>query len=141
MSSTSITLGLCLVAIWLSPLAGRRGDEIETVQEYRERMLEIDHSFSSLRGQPNVYTSPDVEEEAVALIELFGEVERFWKGRGDEEKAGFARMAKEGAEAVREAAIKKEQKAFEAAVETIAASCEGCHREPLDKYRFRTTPH
>lgn len=121
----------------LAALHAPQEGELANVAEYHERMREIDHSFSSLRGHRSVYTAPDIEEEAATLIDLFEKVERFWKGRGDEERAGFARMARDGAENVREAALKKEQKAFETAVETIAASCRGCHREPLDKYRIR----
>jgi hypothetical protein len=105
-------------------------------EEYLKRMHEIDHSFSVLQEDRAVRRISDVEKEAETLSRLFGQVEKYWKGRGNEEHAGFARMAKEGAEKAREAAGKKEEKALEASIETIARSCEGCHREPLDKYRF-----
>lgn len=103
-------------------------------KEYVKRMHEIDHSFSVL--QKPVRRVSDVEKEAEKLALLFGQVEEYWKGRGDEDLAGFARMAKEGAEKAREAAGKNEEKALQASVDTIARSCEGCHREPLDKYRI-----
>ena len=73
--------------------------------------------------------SSEIEKEARKLSDLFEEVEEFWKGRGNEEAAGFAHMAKEGAMEAAKAARKKEQKSLEAAITTIAASCEGCHKE------------
>jgi tRNA nucleotidyltransferase/poly(A) polymerase len=105
-------------------------------KEYVKRMHEIDHSFSVLQKHREVRRISDVEKEAEKLATLFEQVEKFWKGRGDEDLAGFARMAKEGAEKAREAAGKNEEKALQASVDTIARSCEGCHREPLDKYRI-----
>ena len=105
-------------------------------KEYAKRMQEIDHSFSVLSKHREVRRISDVEKEAEKLALLFEQVEKFWKGRGDQELAGFARMAKEGAEKAREAAAKNEEKALQASIETIARSCEGCHREPLDKYRI-----
>ena len=105
-------------------------------KEYVKRMHEIDHSFSVLQKHREVRRISDVEKEAEKLGLLFGQVEKYWEGRGDEDLAGFARMAKEGAEKAREAAAKNEEKALQAAIETIARSCEGCHREPLDKYRI-----
>jgi cytochrome c556 len=78
----------------------------------------------------------EIEKEAARLEGLFKDVEQFWKGRGNEEAAGFARMAKEGATEAAKAARKKEPKSLEAAIAQISASCEGCHKEPLDKYRF-----
>ncbi|HSF16097.1 MAG TPA: hypothetical protein VLK65_11150 [Vicinamibacteria bacterium] len=126
-----------LVAVMLAIHADQE-DEFEDPEQYRTRMLEIDHSFESLEGQSDVRMAPNIEKEASTLIDLFEKVERFWKARGDEDKAGFARMARDGAEKAREAALAKEQNTFVSAVETIAASCEGCHREPLDKYRLRT---
>jgi len=105
-------------------------------KEYVKRMHEIDHSFSVLQKHREVRRISDVEKEAEKLALLFEQVERFWKGRGDEKSAGFARMAKEGAEKAHEAAGKNEDKALQASIETIARSCEGCHREPLDRYRI-----
>ena len=40
--------------------------------------------------------------------------------------------AKRAGKAVREG----DEASFDAAVRIVAASCEGCHQEPLDKYRF-----
>lgn len=105
-------------------------------KEYVKRMHEIDHSFSVLQKHREVRRISDVEKEAEKLAQLFDQVEKYWKGRGDEKYAGFARMAKEGAEKAREAAGKNEEKALQASIETVARSCEGCHREPLDKYRI-----
>lgn len=109
--------------------------EIANDQQYRERMERIDHSFVVLQER-HVRQAPEIDKEAAKLSRLFSEVESFWKGRGNEEAAGFARMAKEGAKKVREAVRDHNEKSLEAAIETIAASCEGCHKEPLDKYRF-----
>jgi len=92
-------------------------------KEYAKRMHEIDHSFTVLQKHREVRRISDVEEEAKKLAVLFEQVEKFWKGRGDEEYAGFARMAKEGADKVREAAGKNEEKALQASIETIARSC------------------
>ena len=64
-------------------------------------------------------------------------MEAFWKARGEVESASFARMAKDGAEKAGEAARHGDSKSYEAALEVVAASCKGCHRDPLDKYRFR----
>jgi hypothetical protein len=89
------------------------GQEIADEKAYQERMRDISHSFVVLQ--------------------------EYRKGRStseDEESAGFARMAKEGAEKAREAAKNKEEKALQASIEAVARSCEGCHREPLDKYRI-----
>ena len=113
--------------------------ELADEQEYRERMREIDHSFSEMRRQEQVRGGPAIEQEAAKLSELFGNVEEFWKGRGEEQAASFARMAKDGADEARTAARDRNEKALEVAMDTIAASCEGCHKEPLDKYRFRLT--
>jgi hypothetical protein len=110
--------------------------DIADEKDYVKRMHDIDHSFSVLQKHREVRRISDVEKEAEKLGLLFDEVEKFWKGRGNEESAGFARMAKEGAEEAREAAAKNEEKALEASVAIIARSCEGCHREPLDKYRI-----
>jgi cytochrome c553 len=110
--------------------------EIASEKEYRERMEDIDHSFSALRRNRDLQRHDEIQKEAVELSGLFAKVETFWKGRGNEEAAGFAHMAKEGADTVNAAAKKHEQKALEAGIASIAASCEGCHKEPLDKYRF-----
>ncbi len=112
------------------------GQDFADEKEYLGRMREIDHSFAVLREHRQGKQTSDVEEEAKKLALLFGQVEKYWKGRGNEESAGFARMAKEGAEKALEAAGKKEERALQASIETIARSCEGCHREPLDKYRI-----
>ena len=111
------------------------GQDFADEKEYVERMREIDHSFTVLQ-EHRVKQTAEVEKEAKNLALLFGQVEKYWKGRGNEEYAGFARMAKEGAEKAREAAEKSEEKALQASIETIARACEGCHREPLDKYRI-----
>jgi cytochrome c556 len=108
--------------------------EIVDEKAYVERMRAIDHTFAVLQ-EHRVKKSAEVEEEAKKLALLFGEVEKYWKGRGNEENAGFARMAKVGADKAGEAAKKREEKALEASIDTVARSCEGCHREPLDKYR------
>jgi hypothetical protein len=108
--------------------------EIADEKEYVERMRAIDHSFTVLQ-EHRVKQTAEVEQEAKKLALLFGQVEKYWKGRGNEEYAGFARMAKAGAERAGEAAKKKEEKALEASIDAVARSCEGCHREPLDKYR------
>ena len=105
-------------------------------REYRERMHDIDHSFDAIQKDRRMNRSSEIEKEARKLSDLFEEVEKFWKGRGNEEAAGFARMAKKGAMEAAKAARKKEEKSLEAAIASIAASCEGCHKEPLDKYRF-----
>jgi cytochrome c556 len=120
------------VALTLLAPAQKLGDE----QEYRKRMHDIDHSFVAIQEDRRMSRPSEIEKEAAKLRDLFAEVEEFWKGRGENEAAGFARMAKEGAREAVEAARKKEQKALEAAIQSIAASCEGCHKEPLDKYRF-----
>lgn len=112
------------------------GQDFADETEYSERMREIDHSFTVLQKHRDPTRVSDVEKEAEKLALLFGQVEKYWKGRGNEKSAGFARMAKEGAEKAREAAEKKEDKALHASIETIARSCEGCHQEPLDKYRI-----
>jgi hypothetical protein len=112
------------------------GQEIADEKAYHERMRDIDHSFVVLQNYREARRTSEIEEEARKLTVLFGEVETFWKGRGKEEYAGFARMAKEGAERAREAAKNKEEKALQASIDAVARSCEGCHREPLDKYRI-----
>jgi hypothetical protein len=112
------------------------GQEIADEKAYHERMRDIDHSFAVLQKHREVRRTSEVEEEARKLTLLFGEVESFWKGRGNEEYAGFARMAREGAEKARDAAKNKEEKALQASIDAVARSCEGCHREPLDKYRI-----
>lgn len=123
---------------WIFLLSFLFSQEIANEQQYRERMERIDHSFEALR-QRHVKPGSDVDKEAAKLSRLFSEVESFWKGRGNEEAAGFARMAKDGARKAREAVRDGNEKAMEAAVAIIAASCEGCHKEPLDKYRFPRT--
>ena len=124
-----------MTGLWLSLWLGAFGaQEIADETEYRERMHEIDHSFATLRNR-GAREYSRIEAEAAKLSELFREVEAFWRGRGDEELAGYARLAKDGADEARNAAMRKEEKGLEAAIETIARSCEGCHREPLDKYR------
>jgi hypothetical protein len=112
------------------------GQEIADETAYLERMRDIDHSFVVLQKYREVRRTSEVEEEARKLTVLFGEVETFWKGRGNEEYAGFAKMAKEGAKNAREAAKNKEEEALQASIDAVARSCEGCHREPLDKYRI-----
>jgi hypothetical protein len=115
------------------------GQEIADEKAYQERMRDISHSFVVLQEYRKGRSTSEVEEESRKLAVLFGEVETFWKGRGNEESAGFARMAKEGAEKAREAAKNKEEKALQASIDVVARSCEGCHREPLDKYRIPKT--
>lgn len=125
------TCGILAALMLLAP-AQKLADE----QEYRKRMHDIDHSFLAIQEDRQMSRPSEIEKEAAKLEDLFEEVETFWKGRGNEEAAGFARMAREGAAEVVKAARKKEQKSLEAAVASIAASCEGCHKEPLDRYRF-----
>jgi hypothetical protein len=112
------------------------GREIADEKAYHERMRDIDHSFAVLRKHSEMRSSSEVDEEARKLAALFKEVETFWKGRGSDEFAGFARMAKEGAKKAEEAAKKQDRKALQASIDSVARSCEGCHREPLDKYRI-----
>lgn len=105
--------------------------------QYREKMQEIDHAFTALSDQRPIPKGPEAEHEATRLSELFKNVEDFWIARGDEEAANFARMAKDGAKRAGKAIREGDRKSFEAAVDLVAASCEGCHKEPLDKYRVR----
>lgn len=104
--------------------------------EYRDEMREIDHAFSVLADERALSNGPEVEREAARLSELFEDVEDFWKARGEEEAANFARMAKDGATRAGKAARESDERAYEGSVRIIATSCEGCHQEPLDKYRF-----
>lgn len=127
----------CTLPLVITLMAASAPPQIASEGEYRERMEEIDHAFTELQKHGTVRAGESVGEEAEKLSELFEEVHAFWKSRGDEEAAGFARMAKEGAEAVREADHTGQQETLDAAIATIASSCEGCHRDPLDKYRFR----
>ena len=124
-----ILLGLTAVLVLQS--------EFKDEAEYKKDMQEIDHAFTELRKDRPIRQGPELEREASRLATLFGDVEEFWKGRGDDEAAGFARMAKNGAEEAGKASRNGDSKAFEAALDTIAASCEGCHHDPLDKYRLR----
>jgi hypothetical protein len=110
--------------------------DIADEKEYEERMRAIDHSFTVLEENRRVRRNAGVEEEAERLARLFAEVEAFWEGRGRDDLAGYARMAKEGAERAAEAARNNDEKSLQAAIDTMARSCEGCHREPLDKYRI-----
>jgi hypothetical protein len=125
------TRGIIVALALLAP-AQKLADE----QEYRKRMHDIDHSFVAIQEDRRMSRPSEIEKEAAKLEDLFEEVEEFWKGRGEEEAAGFARMAKEGAGEAVKAARKKEPKSLEAAIQSISASCEGCHKEPLDKHRF-----
>lgn len=111
--------------------------EFQDEAEYREEMREIDHAFTRLAEYREVPKGAELEREAERLAALFTDVEKFWKARGDEEAAGHARMAKEGAEQASKAIREGNDEAFEIAVDLVAASCESCHEEPLDKYRFR----
>jgi cytochrome c553 len=129
-------ISLLLVVGGAGWAAQKAKSRFEDEEQYRETMHEIDHSFSTIAKHRNVRRGDDIRDEAEKLADLFADVESFWEGRGDEQAAGLARMAKEGAEAARDAATKHEQKALDAAIETIAGSCEGCHKEPLDKYRL-----
>jgi hypothetical protein len=124
---------LALVAVALAAQT-----EFQDEAEYREEMREIDHAFTSLSEHRGVRTGPELEREAARLAALFTDVEEFWKARGNEEAASFAAMAKDGAEEAGTAARDGDDDSFDAAVEIIAASCEGCHKDPLDKYRFRS---
>jgi len=124
------TTGIVVALMLMSP------QQLTDEREYRERMHDIDHSFAEIQKDRRMSRSSEIEKEAEKLSDLFEDVEEFWKGRGNEEAVGVARMAKEGAMEAAKAARKKEQKSLEAAIATIAASCEGCHKEPLDKYRF-----
>jgi hypothetical protein len=121
-----------VVALMMLMPAQKLADE----REYRERMHDIDHSFVAIQKDRAMSRASEIEKEAVKLEGLFKDVEQFWKGRGNEEAAGFARMAKEGATEAAKAARQNEPKSLEVAIKQIAASCEGCHKEPLDKYRF-----
>jgi hypothetical protein len=125
------TRGMVVVLLLLMP-----AQKLTSEKEYRERMHDIDHSFTAIQYDRQMSRSSKIEEEAAKLGDLFEDVETFWKGRGNEEAAGFARMAKEGAAEAVKAARRKEPKALEAAISSISAACEGCHKEPLDKYRF-----
>lgn len=110
--------------------------DFQNEREYREEMREIDHAFAVLSENRHLQNAPEVESEATRLSKLFERVEDFWKARGDEEAANFARMAKDGAKRAGKAARESDEQSYKAAVRIIAASCEGCHQEPLDKYRF-----
>jgi len=110
--------------------------EFKDEAEYRDEMREIDHAFSVLSENQPIQKGPEVEREAARLAELFEDVEDFWKARGEEEAANYARMAKDGATRAGKAARDSDEPSYEAAVRIIASSCEGCHKEPLEKYRF-----
>lgn len=110
--------------------------EFQDEAEYRAEMREIDHAFTELSQERPLRSGPELERGAARLSKLFADVEEFWVARGDEEAANFARMAKDGAERAGKAAREADDDAFAAAVRIVAASCEGCHQEPLDKYRI-----
>ena len=109
--------------------------EFHDEAEYREEMRDIDHAFAVLSENRPIQDGPEVQREAARLTDLFEDVEDFWIARGDEEAANFARMAKDGATRAGKAARESDEKSYDAAVRIIAASCKGCHQEPLDKYR------
>lgn len=115
-------------------LAAQTGFENEA--EYRDEMREINHAFTALSEQREARSGPELEREATRLAKLFTDVESFWNARGEDEAARFARMAKKGADEAAKAAREKNPPSLDAAIEIVAASCEGCHQEPLDKYRF-----
>ena len=122
---------LLLAAIFVASQTG-----FENEADYREEMQEIDHAFAVLSEQRAVRQGPELEREASRLSELFSNVEDFWNARGEEEAASFARMARKGADEAGKAARDGNEQSLDAAIDTVAASCEGCHKEPLDKYRF-----
>lgn len=112
--------------------------EFRDEAQYREEMREIDHAFAVLSEHRPIQKGPELEREAARLAELFEEVEDFWKERGEEEAANFARMAKDGAKRAGKAARDGDESSFDAALDIVEASCEGCHKDPLDKYRLRS---
>jgi hypothetical protein len=75
-------------ALILTMLLGR---EIVDEKAYQERMRDIDRPFVVLRKYREARRTSEIEEQARKLTVLFGEVETFWKGRGNEEYAGFPR--------------------------------------------------
>ena len=122
--------------IALVAVAGMAQVEFQDEAEYREEMREIDHAFAVLTESRPLPRGPEAEHEARRLSELFQDVEDFWIARGDEEAANFARMAKDGAKRAGKAIREGDEASFDAAVRIVASSCEGCHQEPLDKYRL-----
>ena len=124
-------LMLSLAAIVFAAQGG-----FENEAEYREEMHEIDHAFTALSEHRGMRKGAELEREAARLSRLFSRVEEFWTARGEEEAASFARMARKGADEVGKAAHDGNEKALDAAIDMVAASCEGCHKEPLKKYRF-----
>ena len=112
--------------------------DFQSEGDYRKGMQDIDHSFGDLlEERERFWLEPDTQRNAARLTDLFHRVETFWKGRGDEEAAGFARLAREGAERAQEASRMRDEKAFDAAVDSIASSCAGCHAEASEKFRLR----
>ena len=106
--------------------------------DYRQGMQDIDHSFADLLAErEQFWLEPDTQRNAARLTDLFHRVERFWKGRGDDEAAGFARLARQGAERAQEASRMRDKESFDAAIDTIASSCAGCHEEASDEFRLR----
>ncbi len=126
-----LRLVLSLAAIVLAAQTG-----FENEAEYREEMHDIDHAFTALSEHRGVRKGPELEREATRLSKLFSNVEEFWTSRGEDEAASFARMARKGADEAGKAARDRNEKAIDAAIDIVAASCEGCHKEPLKKYRF-----
>lgn len=124
-----------------SPIVARDLQDDQAIEDecqYRQRMQDIDHSFEELVVErEQFWVDPDNQRNAARLTELFHNVELFWKGRGNHEAAGFARMAREGAEKAQEASRMRDEESFDAAVDTIARSCEGCHKEADAKFRIR----
>ena len=66
--------------------------DFQSEGDYRKGMQDIDHSFGGLlEERERFWLEPDTQRNAARLTDLFHRVETFWKGRGDEEAAGFAR--------------------------------------------------
>jgi len=132
---------LGVVAVFACTVAAQElpeGQSIDDERDYQHRMQDIDHSFDKLVIESErFWLEPDSQRNAARLTDLFHSVEVFWKGRGNDEAAGFARMAREGAERAQEASRMRDEHSFDAAVDAIAASCEGCHAEADDKFRIR----
>jgi hypothetical protein len=85
----------------------------------------------------------DARGDALALAELFGEVERFWAQNNRADAVKWAQLARTGASEAAGAAAAGDPKKAQAAADTMLGACKQCHgtyREGDQQTGFRIKP-
>ena len=117
------TMGILVGFLVLGVTVWAQQDEAQ----YRQWMLSIRDTNSSLGGHLEAGAAAEVAAEAKKLVELFSQVHAFWESKNVADAMKFAMDARDGFGRAAELA---DAGRLEEASETVTAArtCNGCHQ-------------